>query len=125
MTGIFYVLLRQHGVERTPNKSQHTKLTLEKKILSPLLPGFELVTFRSRDRHSNQRVVPAVRTGKNPSGQQVIHFKPDNKFASSSQDFTCVSVLSLFLCLHSSSSLCVAIACLERFLYQIMPDLVR
>ena len=25
------------GVERTPNKSQHTKLTLEKKILPPLL----------------------------------------------------------------------------------------
>ena len=26
------------GVERTPNKSKHTKLTLEKKILPPLLP---------------------------------------------------------------------------------------
>ena len=36
------------GVERTPNRSQHTKLTLEKKILPPLLPGFELATFRSR-----------------------------------------------------------------------------
>ena len=36
------------GVERTPNKSQHTKLTLQKKILPPLLPGFELATFRSR-----------------------------------------------------------------------------
>ena len=33
------------GMERTPNKSQHTKLTLEKKILPPLLPGFELATF--------------------------------------------------------------------------------
>ena len=30
------------GAERTPNKSQHTKLTLEKKILPPLLPGFDL-----------------------------------------------------------------------------------
>ena len=30
------------GVERTLNKSQHTNLTLEKKILPPLLPGFEL-----------------------------------------------------------------------------------
>ena len=40
------------GVERTPNKSQHTNLTLEKKILPPLLPGFELATFRSRVRHS-------------------------------------------------------------------------
>ena len=38
------------GVERTPNKSKHTKLTREKKILQPLLPGFELATFRSRVR---------------------------------------------------------------------------
>ena len=30
------------GVEWTPNKSQHTKLTLEKIILLPPLPGFEL-----------------------------------------------------------------------------------
>ena len=36
------------GMEWTPNKSQHTKLTLEKKILLPLLPGFELTTFRVR-----------------------------------------------------------------------------
>ena len=35
------------GVEQTLNKSQHTKLTVEKKILPPLLPGFELATFRS------------------------------------------------------------------------------
>ena len=36
-------------------KRQHTKLTLEKEILPPLLPGFELTTFRSRVRHSNQQ----------------------------------------------------------------------
>ena len=36
------------GVQRTPNKSQHTKLTLEKKILPPFLPGFNLATFRSQ-----------------------------------------------------------------------------
>ena len=30
------------GVERTLYQSQHTKLTLEKKILQPLLTGFEL-----------------------------------------------------------------------------------
>ena len=40
------------GVERTPNKSHHTKLTLEKKILPLLLPGFELTTCRSRVRRS-------------------------------------------------------------------------
>ena len=33
---------------RTLNKSQHTKLTLERKILPLLLPGFELATFRWR-----------------------------------------------------------------------------
>ena len=48
------------GVEQTPNKSQHTKLTLEKKIHPPLLPGFELATFRLRVRRSNQRAIPAA-----------------------------------------------------------------
>ena len=33
------------GVDQTPNKTQHPKLTLEKKILQPLLPGFELQPF--------------------------------------------------------------------------------
>ena len=36
-------------MERAPNESQHTKLTLEKKILPPLLPGFELTTFFDRE----------------------------------------------------------------------------
>ena len=53
------------GVERTPNKSQHRKLTLEKKIPPPLLPGLELATFRSRVRSS--RDLPAV-----PAPTQVI-----------------------------------------------------
>ena len=44
------------GVERTPNKSQHTKLTLEKKILPPLLPGFEHATFRSRVRRFTDKL---------------------------------------------------------------------
>ena len=34
-------------VERTLNKNQHTKLTLEKKILLLLLPGLKLATFQS------------------------------------------------------------------------------
>ena len=46
-------------MERTPNKSQHAKLTLEKKILLPLPLGFELATFRSRVRRSNQQAIPA------------------------------------------------------------------
>ena len=47
------------GVERTANKSQLTKLTLKKKILLPLLPGFELETYRSRVRRSNLQAIPA------------------------------------------------------------------
>ena len=45
-------------MERIPNKSQHTKVTLEKKILPPLLPGFELATFRSRAWHSYKQALP-------------------------------------------------------------------
>ena len=48
------------GVERTPNYSQHTKLSLEKKILPPLLPGFELATLRSRVRRSYQQAIPRL-----------------------------------------------------------------
>ena len=47
------------AVERTPNKSQLSKLTLEKKILPPLLRGFELATFRSRIQNAYQQVIPA------------------------------------------------------------------
>ena len=50
-------LLRATAVTRGwngyPNKSQHRKSTLEKKILPPLLRGFEPATFRSRVRRSN------------------------------------------------------------------------
>ena len=40
------------------NKSQHRKLTLEKKILPPLLQGFKLTTFQSRVRRSNHWAIP-------------------------------------------------------------------
>ena len=44
-------------VERTPNESQQIKLTLEKKILPPLLPRCELATFRSRVPRSYQQAI--------------------------------------------------------------------
>ena len=44
------------GWSRHQIKSQHTKLTLEKKIL---LPGFELTTFQSRVRRSYQQAILA------------------------------------------------------------------
>ena len=44
------------GVEQTPNKSHNTKITLEKKILPPLLLGFELATFLSWVRHFTNKL---------------------------------------------------------------------
>ena len=42
------------------NKSQHRKSTLEKKILPPLLQGFEPATFQSLVRRSNYWVMSLV-----------------------------------------------------------------
>ena len=47
-------------VRRVKSPSQHTELTLENKILPPLLPGFELATFRSRTQRSYQEAIPAL-----------------------------------------------------------------
>ena len=44
------------GVEGTPNKSQHTKFTLEKKILPPLLLGLTLTTFWSQVPYSTNKL---------------------------------------------------------------------
>ena len=49
------------GVEQAPEKSQHSRLTLEKKSLLPTLPGFELAIFPSQVWHSNQQAIPARR----------------------------------------------------------------
>ena len=57
--GFFTCHYSNTGVERTMNKSQHIKLTLEKKILLPLLPGFELTTFQSQVQFSYQQAIPA------------------------------------------------------------------
>ena len=56
-------LLRATAVTRKKNgyrnkKSEHRKLTLEKKILPPLLRGLELRIFRSRVRRSNHWTYP-------------------------------------------------------------------
>ena len=41
------------------NKSQHRKLTLEKKIILPFQQGFEPATFQSQVRRSNHWAIPA------------------------------------------------------------------
>ena len=47
------------GNTRHQNKSQHRKLTREKKILLLLLQGFEPMTFQSRVWRSNHLTIPA------------------------------------------------------------------
>ena len=59
------------------NKSQHRKLTLEKKILPPLQQGFEPATFRSRVRRSNHWAIPAPQT----CGQQQSSYTPNSTSA--------------------------------------------
>ena len=46
--GLFAFHCGNTGVEQTLNKSLHTKLTLEKKILLLFLLGIKLTTFRSQ-----------------------------------------------------------------------------
>ena len=45
------------------NKRQHRKVSLEKKILQPLLQEFEPATFQSRIRRSNHRGIPDLKFG--------------------------------------------------------------
>ena len=49
------------GLNGHRNKSQHRMLTMEKKVLPPLLPGLEPETFRSRVRRSNAELSPLPR----------------------------------------------------------------
>ena len=55
--GSFMCNCSNMGVEWMPNKSPHTKLTLQKTILPPLLPGFKLATCRSCVWCSNQQAI--------------------------------------------------------------------
>ena len=63
MTRAFTCHCSNTGVERTLNKSQQRKLTLEKKISSPPLPRFELATFRSQVWHSTNYAIQAPLQG--------------------------------------------------------------
>ena len=78
-------------MERTPNNSQHRKLTLEKKNLPPLLPGFELATFRSRVRHSYQQAILRTTYERHEYVSRVINFAPadDKVLACNSSACSC------------------------------------
>ena len=57
--GLLHATAVTQGWNRYRNKSQHRKLTLEKKILPLLLQGFKPATFRSRVWRSNHWAIPA------------------------------------------------------------------
>ena len=79
-------------MERTPNKSQSTKLTPEKKILPPLLPGFELATFRSRAQRSNQQAISAAVSYKAASS---VTLRPQGFGLDEKGDVMCNNALSV------------------------------
>ena len=58
MIGVFTCHCGNTWVERKPNKIQHTKLTLEKKILPPFLLGFE--SFDHESGALNNKLLPAL-----------------------------------------------------------------
>ena len=67
--GSFMCHCSNKGVERTPNKSQHAKLTLEKKILLPLQQGFNLATFRAWVQLSTNKLSQLPELNNNSSQQ--------------------------------------------------------
>ena len=76
---VVFFLYTTAGVERTPNKRQHRKFILEKKLLPPILPGFELAPFRSQVRRSYQQAIPTPRTAWMQSGdltEDAFHYLP-------------------------------------------------
>ena len=85
--GSFKCYCGNTGVERTPRKSQNTKLTPEREIFPPPLPGFELATFRSRVRRSNQQGIPAWKIR--------LRHGDTKSWASENQEHTTVLFLTL------------------------------
>ena len=57
--GLLHATAVTRGWNRYRNKSQHRKLTMEKKIIPPLQRGFEPMTFQSRVQCSNHWAIPA------------------------------------------------------------------
>ena len=57
--GAFMCHCGNTGMEWTPNKSQHTKFTQEKKILPPLPPDLNSQPFDQRVQRSYQQAIPA------------------------------------------------------------------
>ena len=89
-------------MKRTLNKRQHTELTLEKKILLPLLPGFELAIFRLRVRRSNQQGIQENTKGKNPHTRlrtRMLTQRVDNNWTREDQR-CCIQLSAVILLVH-------------------------
>ena len=70
------------------NKSQHRKSTLEKKILPPLLQGFEPASFQSQVRCSNHWAIPTPVLSSLPQpvqfpGWKLTHTRTNGTFSGS------------------------------------------
>ena len=63
--GRLHATVETRGLERTPNNSQHTKLTLEKTLFPPFLPGLETrnLSITSPALYLLSYSVPAVGVG--------------------------------------------------------------
>ena len=57
---LLYATAATQGWNGYRNKSQHRKLTLDKKILPPFLQVFEPTIFQSQVQHSNHWAIPAI-----------------------------------------------------------------
>ena len=73
--GSFTCHCSKMGAEQTLNKSQHMKLTLEKKFLAPPLPGFELATFWSWVWRSYQQAIlaPYISSSRVVTNQHAVY----------------------------------------------------
>ena len=108
------------------NKSQHRKLTLEKKILPPLLPGLKPGTFQSRVRRSNHWAIhaPRMHTLNNVCFNQTalvvtLNFTTSQMVESFVQKIHCIpGCYELSFYVNSHGSLCICMFMIqthERF----------
>ena len=93
------------------NKSQHRKLTLEKKILPPLQQGFEPATFWSRVQRSNHWAIPTP-----PYTLHVSQIHQNSESDREPAVFLCLVLLAMtvllyvllwFVCVHVWMSQCI------------------
>ena len=109
-SGSFACHCGNKGVERTPNESQHIKLTLEKKILPSLLLGFKLANFRSRVRRSSNKLYLGTRKSQKRKGEV-----SSATLAKLTDNSHCFAIHNFFTCHISVQGRCHVLPCLNKF----------